>query len=447
MTRLPSLASLSLHDEPTEAPRGERIEYRRGIPFANRRRYKLSGSLLAKWCGLGGVSRASIVKTMRDFNGVYTIQPPTALVAAAVQWGKDHEPDAMRAYQETTRLRLSLGSTRGRAPFAGEDPLFAQLLIATPDAFVNDPTEGVGSEGLLEVQCPADAQKGDTDPLRRLDDDDLLLQAWAQLEMSHTAAFVDLVKWQVLHDPQQRPLGQFEECIWMARLYADRDKMLAVKRLVQLTLQPFDDAMKLLQRAPPPSDADIDARVLGIAAAHGGRGVFTGQLKRALRDWAQSCLKYKDMETGVWRTEEEARAAVPGDEDRALRVLARRYHPYSGDVYGKIPSTGGNFHSYKTVADLFPTERGGETFLRRQHRCAPKAPSAADEDTEDENATDVDEDPPPAPRPPKRRTLDPDRLPGGRRVEWSDDEMDPPPPPNRRDRNIMRRGLRGFQSL
>ena len=120
MTLLPSLASLSLHDEPTEAPRGERIEYRRGIPFANRRRYKLSGSLLAKWCGLGGVSRASIVKTMRDFHGVYTITLPTAL-CAAVQWGKDHEPDAMRAYQETTRLRLSLGSTRG-APFGGRRP-------------------------------------------------------------------------------------------------------------------------------------------------------------------------------------------------------------------------------------------------------------------------------------------------------------------------------------
>ena len=58
MTLLPSLASVSLHDEPTEAARGERIEYRRGIPFANRRRYKLSGSLLAKWCGLGGASRA-----------------------------------------------------------------------------------------------------------------------------------------------------------------------------------------------------------------------------------------------------------------------------------------------------------------------------------------------------------------------------------------------------
>ena len=424
MTLLPSLASLSLHDEPTEAPRGERIEYRRGIPLPTA---DATSFRAPSWpSGVGwAASRAPALSRRCATLMASTPSPATALVAA-VQWGKDHEPDAMRAYQETTRLRLSLGP-RGARPLCGRRPPFAQLLIATPDAFVNDPTEGVGSEGLLESNA-LPTRKGDTD-LRRLDDDDLLLQAWAQLEMSHTAAYVDLVKWQVLHDPQQRPLGQFEECIWMARLYADRDKMLAVKQLVQLTLQPFDDAMKLLQRAPPPSDAEIDARVLGIAAAHGGRGVFTGQLKRALQDWAQSCLKYKHTETGVWRTEEEARAAVPGDEDRALRILARRYHPYSGDVYGKIPSTGGDFHSYKTVADLFPTERGGETFLRRQHRCAPKAPSAADEDTEDENATDVDEDPPPAPRPPKRRTLDPDRLPGGRRVEWSDDDMDPPPPP------------------
>ena len=118
----------------------------------------------------------------------------------------------------------------------------------------------------------------------------------------------------------------------------------------------------------PPSDAEIDARVLGIAAAT--VAVASSPTNwRALRDWAQSCLKCKDMETGVWRTEEEARAAVP-ETKSGLRVLAADTIPIGRRVR-QNPQHGRKFSFPWTVADLFPTD-GGETFLRRAP-CAPKA--------------------------------------------------------------------------
>ena len=436
MSELPSLAKLSLREEPTEAARGGRKEYMQGAQFDAARAYKLTASLLPKWCGVAKQpeTRKKIIKNLLKNDGVYRVEL-NDFNRAAINYGVLNEPLALRAYQEVTRMRLNLGSTRSRGQLGAaaaanaEDARFSRLLVSTTDAFVSDFAERGNREGLLEAQCPYDANYNDFRVLRRMDHPGLLLQAWAQLEVSHEAHFIDLVKWQ----RQTPPKGPIGTCIWLARLYADKDMMQAVKDIVRQTLAPFEAAMQLLQRQPPPTDADVDVLVQDIVQAHGGRGRLTTPLKAALQTWADSCLKYMHMQDKVWMTERDALAKGQG----ADRFLARRYHPFTGTVYGWDVGADSSFSTGVFAHDLFRTEYGGETYGERRHKCAP--------DPDDSDATDIDDDdaPPRRPRPKspprpdspgtpelyepqtkrKRRGLiDPDKLPGGRRTEWSSDE-------------------------
>ena len=66
MSELPSLAKLSLREEPTEAMRGGRKEYMQGAQFDAARAYKLTASLLPKWCGVAKQpeTRRNIIKNL-----------------------------------------------------------------------------------------------------------------------------------------------------------------------------------------------------------------------------------------------------------------------------------------------------------------------------------------------------------------------------------------------
>ena len=106
-----------------------------------------------------------------------------------------------------------------------------------------DTLQSVAPEGLLEA-VPYDANYNDFRVLQRMDHPGLLLQAGRAggeprgplYRPGRVAAAA----------PPKGPIGT---CIWLARLYADKDMMQAVKDIVRQTLAPFEAAMQLLLAA------------------------------------------------------------------------------------------------------------------------------------------------------------------------------------------------------
>jgi len=319
--------------------------------FDHDRRWRLTASMLPYWTGLqknSGVPMDAIIRVMAKNDGLWKWEPSgnelaDSFARAAMQWGIDHEWDAICAYMEVTRQLVGLGSTRVRnvergieLPKISNSTEWTDLMSATPDGF----TVGVDEvPALLEIKCPAsndlrpaiaingverrhfpdirieivgppvdyDADKYAT-PVGRWW---LLLQVWQQLAVCTQARYCDLVHWKRAY-PQTGPHGgdpDGVDYVWISRFYRSDVHFPKIRQALHRAFRAFDhaknyvndvDLVERMQRArhyrPRRGEGENDedsSREYGDHISDVMSDEDRRNLKIALHNWAMDELRWR----------------------------------------------------------------------------------------------------------------------------------------------------------
>lgn len=329
------------------APRGARLPYERAKWEASRA-FRLTASMLPFWVELQGGGRAAqrqdIVRVMAQYGGVWQYEGTDRVVLELMQYGRDHEIDAVLGFMEITRHLVGLGSTRVR----GEADLrvehteshegdrrwdWHELVSATPDGFVlDDDDRSRGS--LLEAKCPCGGppfpvpgapgvtikRRHAVEQRMRFENDTyLLLQAWMQLVVCSEAEHVFLVYWK-----RASTAPDAEQYVWLARLSRNNDLMNDVRKALGPEVDAFHHAMMWIRQFTVDED-DSDA------TEGEGDGPMPGEDVAAMRArWARNGQQWPLAEARSpqelqdrLRTSERAVFAIKGAlkawTDRELR--------------------------------------------------------------------------------------------------------------------------------
>lgn len=347
------------------ARRGARLAYDDEKEWQKQRRDKLTASLLPYWVKLSktNIPRVRIVRIITENDGLFKLPTPTnpqsaEILKEVLDWGKEHEEDALKCYLEITRNAVALGSTQVREPLlGGQDGLilnqnetffsWARLLSATPDGvvFAADEKDVYGQpktgRGLLEIKAPGDPmpvpspsgigtipRRHDVEICIRLEFEyALLVQAWAQLEVVQEADFVDLIKWK-----KDYTFGK--NYIYYGRLYRNSIYHGAIKTAMAPSFSSFQEALDVLYETDDEDNPDPElARKKREFEPKKQTTSTKNNLKAALNKWTDTSLKWRncdpyDAAAGYpWRSKAELR-----EVGRSPSFLANRYQLETGEV-------------------------------------------------------------------------------------------------------------------
>lgn len=262
------------------APRGARLPYERARWEASRA-FRLTASMLPFWVelqgGRGAEQRQDIVRVMAQHGGVWQYEGTDRFVLELMQYGRDHEIDAVLGFMEITRHLVGLGSTRMRDEalrvehtqnYDGERRWdWHELVSATPDGFVLDHDDRYQGS-LLEAKCPCGGppipvpgtpgvmikRRHAVEQRMRFENDTyLLLQAWMQLVVCSEAEHVFLVYWKCAS-----PAPKAEQYVWLARLSRNNALMDDVRKALGPEVDAFHHAMMWIRQFTIDED-DSDA--------------------------------------------------------------------------------------------------------------------------------------------------------------------------------------------